>query len=90
MTRHWQSIVGGALAGHNQKKTVANICLHEKLFRENECGQEARRQQLITSVWLFHATLFDFDFEGHGKLGLLTQKVFWVRKFAKNRKYVMT
>ena len=50
---------------------------------ENSCGQEARRQHLITSVWLFRATLFNFGFESHGEAGLCESQVFLSQEFAK-------
>ena len=57
-------------AGARQAKLFTRTLVRNGLFQENNCGQEARRQHLITSVWLFHATLFDFDRKGHGESGL--------------------
>ena len=48
----------------------------QRVVSENLCGQEARHQQLITSVWLFHAPLCNFGFGSHGESGFLSQKFF--------------
>ena len=54
-------------------------------FGKNHCGQEARGQQLTTSVWLFRATLFGFDLESHGETGLLSQTFFLIQEVCKTR-----
>ena len=56
------------------KRPVVSAYFPEKKGRERNCGQKARRQQLITSAWLFVATLFNFDRKGHGEWDFVSHK----------------
>ena len=63
-------------------RTIVRV--RAELFRENDCGQEARCEHFTTRVWLFHVLLFESDLDSHSESGLLTQKLFGVRKFSES------
>ena len=70
----------------------AEISLGVEMSAKSYFGKIIVAKKRAADNWLpafgyFVQPFFGFDLESHGKSGFLSQKFFWVRKFAKNRDF---